>query len=431
MNFFNRALKYCWRQRLRSFLLLLTFTLLLTTVLIAISSEKAVEQGTKQIKETVGASVRIELDTNNQANYGSAEDFGNGASGYTYNGDFITEKIVDKISKLENVIGYNAKSSEGYWGVPKSFSPFPAMVTEGLATPYQAVLNSSLDTRFLNGTYKLEEGRHIKADDSYVALISKELADKNNLSVGDTIEFITETDIDITDTTFKIIGIFSGTVGMSKSAITPSDIPANLGYIDMNSLSELYDSEGYDFLDVYTHTPEEAKELMETIKNLPEVKGKTFTFNLNSEDFDLVSTPLSSFGSMVDTTVFILTIIGVLIVVLLLVLWTRGRKKEIGILLAVGRSKVEIVGQFLTENILITFLSMIVSAGLSITFADKIGAYIIQKAGESTTDLTISIATSDMVMVYSIGLALVCFSVLVASYTVIRLNPKDILSKMD
>lgn len=431
MNFFNRALKYCWRQRLRSFLLLLTFTLLLTTVLIAISSEKAVEQGTKQIKETVGASVRIELDTNNQANYGSAEDFGNGASGYTYNGDFITEKIVDKISKLENVIGYNAKSSEGYWGVPKSFSPFPAMVTEGLATPYQAVLNSSLDTRFLNGTYKLEEGRHIKADDSYVALISKELADKNNLSVGDTIEFITETDIDITDTTFKIIGIFSGTEGMSKSAITPSNIPANLGYIDMNSLSELYDSEGYDFLDVYTHTPEEAKELMETIKNLPEVKGKTFTFNLNSEDFDLVSTPLSSFGSMVDTTVFILTIIGVLIVVLLLVLWTRGRKKEIGILLAVGRSKVEIVGQFLTENILITFLSMIVSAGLSITFADKIGAYIIQKAGESTTDLTISIATSDMVMVYSIGLALVCFSVLVASYTVIRLNPKDILSKMD
>ena len=431
MNFFNRALKYCWRQRLRSFLLLLTFTVLSTTVLIAISSEKAVEQGTKQIKETVGASVRIELDTNNQANYGSAEDFGNGASGYTYNGDFITEKIVDKISKLENVIGYNAKSSEGYWGVPKSFSPFPAMVTEGLATPYQAVLNSSLDTRFLNGTYKLEEGRHIKADDSYVALISKELADKNNLSVGDTIEFITETDIDITDTTFKIIGIFSGTEGMSKSAITPSDIPANLGYIDMNSLSELYDSEGYDFLDVYTHTPEEAKELMETIKNLPEVKGKTFTFNLNSEDFDLVSTPLSSFGSMVDTTVFVLTIIGVLIVVLLLVLWTRGRKKEIGILLAVGRSKVEIVGQFLTENILITFLSIIVSDGLSITFADKIGAYIIQKAGESATDLTISIATSDMAMVYSIGLALVCFSVLIASYTVIRLNPKDILSKMD
>ena len=389
MNFFNRALKYCWRQRLRSLLLLLTFTLLSTTVLIAISSEKAVEQGTKQIKETVGASVRIELDTNNQANYGSAEDFGNGASGYTYNGDFITEKIVDKISKLENVIGYNAKSSEGYWGVPKSFSPFPAMVTEGLATPYQAVLNSSLDTRFLNGTYKLEEGRHIKADDSYVALISKELADKNNLSVGDNIEFITETDIDITDTTFKIIGIFSGTEGMSKSAITPSDIPANLGYIDMNSLSDLYDSEGYDFLDVYTHTPEEAKELMETIKNLPEVKGKTFTFNLNSEDFDLVSTPLSSFGSMVDTTVFVFTIIGVLIVVLLLVLWTRGRKKEIGILRAIGASKRNISQVFNAETFIIGLFAGLI--GIIITLLALIPANIVIHNIADTTAVNASL----------------------------------------
>ena len=145
----------------------------------------------------------------------------------------------------------------------------------------------------------------------------------------------------------------------------------------------------------------------------------------------MVTTPLSSFGSMVDTAVFVITLIGVFVVILLLVLWTRGRKKEIGILLAVGRSKAEIIEQFLIENMLITFLSMIVSTGLSITFVEKIGAYIIQKTGESATDLTLSIATSDMIMVYSIGLVLVCFSVLVASYTVIRLKPKDILSQMD
>lgn len=42
MNFLKRAVKYCFRQRLRSLLLFLTFTLLLTTVLIAVSSKKAV-----------------------------------------------------------------------------------------------------------------------------------------------------------------------------------------------------------------------------------------------------------------------------------------------------------------------------------------------------------------------------------------------------
>lgn len=431
MNFFKRAMKYCFRQRLRSLLLFLTFTLLSTTVLIAISSEKAVQQGTKQIKETVGASVRIEIDTNDMNNYGSAEDYGNGASGYTYNGDFITQKIVDRIAGLGKVIGYNAKSSEGFWGIPQSFEPLPGMINaSGLATPYQSLLDSFLDTKFLNGTYKLEEGRHIKPDDKYVALISKELADKNNLTVDDKITFQNGIDEDGTST-FTIVGIFSGTEGLTHSAITPDGIPANLGYIDVNSLKEIYELQGYDYLDVYTHTPEEAKELMETIKNLPEVKGKTFVFNVNTEDFDLVSTPLSSFGNMIDTAVLLITVIGSLVIILLLMLWTKGRKKEIGILLAIGRSKVEITGQLLSENILIGVLSMGATTCLTSILTDKIGRYIIGKAGENVTDITVSIATSDMVRVYGIGLLLVCFAVFVASYAVIRLKPKDILTKMD
>lgn len=431
MNFLKRAVKYCARQKLRSLVLFFTFTLLSTTVLIAYSSERAVQQGTKQIKETVGASVRMELDTNNQNNFGAAEDFGNGASGYTYQGDFITEIIIDAISKLPGVVSYNAKSSEGYWGIPKNFEIFPAMVNApDLATPYPAVLDSSLDIKFLNGTYKLEEGRHIQPEDSYVALIPKELADKNSLSVGDKITFQDGVE-EAGTSTFEIIGLFGGTEGTTKQAITPDGIPANCGYIDINSLDKIYGLTGYDYLDIYTHSPEEAKELMETIKNLPEVKGKTFIFNLNTEDFDMVSTPLSSFGSMVDTAVWTITVIGTLIIVLFLVLWTRSRKKEIAILLAVGRSKAEIVGQFLTENILIAILSMLASIALSFGLANQIGSFIIGKAGEDIANLNIQIATSDMIKVFGTGFILICLAVVIASYTVIRLQPKDILTKME
>lgn len=431
MNFLKRAVKYCARQKLRSLVLFFNFTLLSTTVLIAYSSERAVQQGTKQIKETVGASVRMELDTNNQNNFGAAEDFGNGASGYTYQGDFITEKIIDAISKLPGVVSYNAKSSEGYWGIPKNFEIFPAMVNApDLATPYPAVLDSSLDIKFLNGTYKLEEGRHIQPEDSYVALIPKELADKNSLSVGDKITFQDGVE-EAGTSTFEIIGLFGGTEGTTKQAITPDGIPANCGYIDINSLDKIYGLTGYDYLDIYTHSPEEAKELMETIKNLPEVKGKTFIFNLNTEDFDMVSTPLSSFGSMVDTAVWTITVIGTLIIVLFLVLWTRSRKKEIAILLAVGRSKAEIVGQFLTENILIAILSMLASIALSFGLANQIGSFIIGKAGEDIANLNIQIATSDMIKVFGTGFILICLAVVIASYTVIRLQPKDILTKME
>ena len=436
MNFFKRAIKYSARQKLRSLLLFLTFTLLSTTILIALSSEKAVQQGTKQIKETVGASVRMEIDMNNQNNFGPAEDFGNGASGYTYNGDRITEKIINSIAELPNVVSYNAKIEDAYWGLPENFEPIPGMVNApGLSIPYTAILDSSLDVKFLNGSYKLEEGRHIKPNDSCTALISKELADRNNLSVGDKITFqVFETGK--TECTFTIVGIYSGTEGTTKQAITPDGIPANCGYIDMEGLKKFYSRgneklEGYDNLDIYTHSPEEAKELMETIKDLPEVKGKTFTFDVNTEDFDMVSTPLSSFGSMVDTAVLTITVIGMLIIVLFLVLWTRSRNKEIAILLAVGRSKVEIIAQFLVENILIGILSIFASTALSFGLANQIGSFIISKAGENISNLNIQIATSDMIKVFGIGFILICLAVIIASYTIIRLRPKDILTKME
>ena len=436
MNFFKRAIKYSARQKLRSLLLFLTFTLLSTTILIALSSEKAVQQGTKQIKETVGASVRMEIDMNNQNNFGPAEDFGNGASGYTYNGDRITEKIINSIAELPNVVSYNAKIEDAYWGLPENFEPIPGMVNApGLSIPYTAILDSSLDVKFLNGSYKLEEGRHIKPNDSCTALISKELADSNNLSVGDKITF-QEFETGKTECTFTIVGIYSGTEGTTKQAITPDGIPANCGYIDMEGLKKFYSRgneklEGYDNLDIYTHSPEEAKELMETIKDLPEVKGKTFTFDVNTEDFDMVSTPLSSFGSMVDTAVLTITVIGMLIIVLFLVLWTRSRNKEIAILLAVGRSKVEIIAQFLVENILIGILSIFASTALSFGLANQIGSFIISKAGENISNLNIQIATSDMIKVFGIGFILICLAVIIASYTIIRLRPKDILTKME
>lgn len=436
MNFFKRAIKYSARQKLRSLLLFLTFTLLSTTILIALSSEKAVQQGTKQIKETVGASVRMEIDMNNQNNFGPAEDFGNGASGYTYNGDRITEKIINSIAELPNVVSYNAKIEDAYWGLPENFEPIPGMVNApGLSIPYTAILDSSLDVKFLNGSYKLEEGRHIKPNDSCTALISKELADRNNLSVGDKITF-QEFETGKTECTFTIVGIYSGTEGTTKQAITPDGIPANCGYIDMEGLKKFYSRgneklEGYDNLDIYTHSPEEAKELMEIIKDLPEVKGKTFTFDVNTEDFDMVSTPLSSFGSMVDTAVLTITVIGMLIIVLFLVLWTRSRNKEIAILLAVGRSKVEIIAQFLVENILIGILSIFASTALSFGLANQIGSFIISKAGENISNLNIQIATSDMIKVFGIGFILICLAVIIASYTIIRLRPKDILTKME
>lgn len=394
MNFFRRAVRYCWRQKIRSIILLLVFTLLASAALTALSVGHATAEGADEVKQTVGASIRIEIDSGNTDLYGSGSENEWGTA-YQYNGDYITQGVIDAIAKVDGVVNYSAESEGGYWGAGINFEYFTGSFNidftggYGQSVPYTVTLNSELSANFLNGTYTLEEGRHIQPDDSYAVLISKELADKNGLSVGDD---ITMYDLDSdSENTFEIVGIFSGTEGMSKDAMMADGIPANQGYIDMNSYNEIFDRDAMELgsLDVYVDSAENVQDILETIQNLPEIKDKTFTYSTDTENFDLISNPLSSIQAMVDTAVIVIAVTGAAIIVLLLVLWTRGRKKEVGILMAVGRSKLEIVLQFLTENILIAIPAVAASLGLTALLADKVGAYLVSQTASDISGLSV------------------------------------------
>lgn len=201
--------------------------------------------------------------------------------------------------------------------------------------------------------------------------------------------------------------------------------------MDLKSYNEIFGtSTKLGSLDVYVNSAENSQQVLEAIKELPELKDKTFTFEINNENFDLISNPLSSLQKMVDTAVSMIALISAVIVTLLLILWTRSRKKEVGILLAIGRSKGEIIGQFLTENLLLAFLSFAASGALAILLANKIGAFLVSKTTSGVSELAVTVGISDIATVFGIGVLILCFAVAVASYTIIRLKPKNILSKM-
>lgn len=435
MSFFKRAIRYCWRQKIRSIILLLVFTLLPSAALIALSVGHATAEGASEVKQTVGASIRVEIDSENRENYGPGTENDNGMS-YQYNGDYITQDMIDAIAKVEGVVSYSAESEGGYYGAAVNFDYFPGAFNvdvsgHGQLVPYTVTMNSGLSVKFLNGTYTLEEGRHITPEDSFAVLISKELAEKNRLSVGDTITLYSLDTQQEND--FEIVGIFSGTEGMSKDAMMADGIAANQGYIDRNSYQEMWNETALELgsLDVYVDSAENVQDILKTIQNLPELQGKTFTYSTDTEDFDLISNPLSSLQTMVDTAVLVIAVTGAAIIALLLVLWTRGRKKEAGILMAVGRSKWEIVLQFLTENILIGIPAAAASLGLTALLADKVGAYLVSKTANDVEGLSVVIHSADIAAVYGIGALILVLAVLLAAVTVIRLNPRMILSEME
>ena len=435
MNFLKRAVRYCWRQKIRSIILLLVFTLLASAALIALSVGHATAEGADEVKQTVGASIRIEIDSGNQENYGPGTENDNGVS-YQYNGDYITQDVIDAIAKVEGVVSYSAESEGGYYGAAVNFDYFPGAFNvdvsgHGQLVPYTVTMNSGLSVKFLNGTYTLEEGRHILPEDSFAVLISQELAEKNHLSVGDTITLYSLDTQQEDD--FEIVGTFSGTEGMSKDAMMADGIAANQGYIDRNSYQKMWNETALELgsLDVYVDSAENVQDVLKMIQNLPEIKGKTFTFSTDTEDFDLISNPLSSIQTMVDTSVITITVTGAAIIILLLVLWTRKRKKEAGILMAVGRSKLEIVLQFLTENILIAIPAAASSLGLTALLADKVGAYLVSQTASDITGLNVTIHSADIAAVYGIGALILILAVFLAAVTVVRWKPRMILSEME
>ena len=102
------------------------------------------------------------------------------------------------------------------------------------------------------------------------------------------------------------------------------------------------------------------------------------------------------------------------------------RKKEIGIYLAVGRSKVSIAGQLFAETGIAALIAFAVSVLGSNLWMGKVRELL----EGSAADLEIEISAAYLPPVFLIGIGLIAAATLAASWTVFRLKPRDIFSKM-
>ena len=47
---------------------------------------------------------------------------------YQYNGDYITQEVIDAITKVGGVVSYSAESEEGYYGAAVNLTIFRALL---------------------------------------------------------------------------------------------------------------------------------------------------------------------------------------------------------------------------------------------------------------------------------------------------------------
>lgn len=432
MGFIKRAGLYCLRQRFKTLILFLVLTLIATFMLTVIAIRDAAKGATADVQTAIGGKIMLDLDTEGHMGSGQQNQWG---TVYSYHGDLITGDIVKAISKVDGVVDYNSEDTAAYYGAGVDFKYLPAAfglsyTPYGESSAYTATLSSEKCSKFQSGKYKLIDGRHIKPDDKHVCLISKELADYNKLSVGDKVKMYSLDSDAISD--FEIIGIFDGTEGTSGNALTVDEIPANCGYIDCAALFEMFGDElnGYQQLTIYVEDPVSIQNVYDKISALPELKGKTLKLSIDTDEYDVVSTPLDSLQKLVNITIIIISVVSVVILTLLLTIWIRGRKKEIGILLSIGKSKVNIILQIFTETFVVAVISFAASIPFSNLIAEKTGAFLVSKVTTGTANFNVQIDAAYLLPLYMIGILLIAAAVIASSWTVVRSKPKDILMKM-
>ncbi len=223
------------------------------------------------------------------------------------------------------------------------------------------VCDSSDDELFTTGTLTLTKGRHITVKDQSVAIISKDLAERNNLHIGD---FITthaynseEEEFTGKEISVQIIGMFTPNTGEQfGEAITDYDKIQNRIFVDLQTAVESDGGKinyGFSAVNVTVDDPQNMKQIIADVKALPIIDWTAFIVDVSNEVYEKAAAPLSTLNELVTTLLAVIIVVSVVILALILTLWTKTRIHEIGVFLSVGIRKSAIIGQYLVEVLLI------------------------------------------------------------------------------
>ena len=476
MSIIKRAFLYVTRKRGKTILLFAILLIMATFVLTGLSIWKASEAAQLNLRQSLGGKFDIYVDWENSP-YVVKEIIKDNEfdeeTGKTSNSFLIYSTVQltpEEIAAINSVPG--VKYSSARYDVLARFdnlSLFPGTVSvaENLQhrTKVFGVCGTETDELFTTGTLTLTEGRHITSEDQSVAIISGDLAEKNELHIGDyiTTHIYNPEDDDFTgeEMQVQIIGLFTPNVTEQLGeTVTTFDKIQNRIFMDLQTSIKINNDEinyGFSAVNVTIDDPQNMKQVVSAVKNLPVIDWNAFTIEIDNEVYEKAAAPLTTLNELVVTLLVVIIVVSAIILALILTLWTKTRIHEIGVFLSVGIWKSAVIGQYLTEVLLIAIFAFGLSYFTSDAVAGQIGNHLleqsvqveqednsgstpsavdvgadtlIQKPLPTENGIQVSVEPDSLALFYLIGFAIIIVAVSISSITVMRLNPREILSKM-
>lgn len=414
MNTVKRAARNLWRTPGRSLLAITLVAVTLSAALIALTIRAGAQAAVDEIAARVGNRVELRSSLVGQRQRLLAEverlrAAGGDLSQLAFTRPQLDEELVNQLATSARVARYD--KSMRMQGSSPDLEPLPEQLAEGrfliggreimpgrqMPLAGQAMplvimshLDSSLALEFLSGHREIREGRHFTAQDTadgaLLVLVDDALATLNQLAVGDsfTLEAAIRTEaggITMVPVTLEIAGIFTTTRGEEGTYFRD---PGNTLFITLAAGRQLAPELPLQGVAYFLTRAEEYQAF----------RDEAVELGLDLDQFDLVSNlqdlrnlagPLYEVTGSANLGLYVSLVAGAITIVLLMSIIARERKREMGIMRALGGTRVQVAGGFFTEAVMLCSVALmvgiVVAAQLSGTVADLVSAQAQLAAG--------------------------------------------------
>ena len=507
MNFIKRAWLATKAKKGRTALLILVTSAILIFVLAGLTIKNAADSAVESAKSEAGATVTLSVNREammkafNPDSDSSSDDSSDDSSATTSVDLATAESIAEKdgvasylftttttATAGDDISAISTSSSSSSDDSSDSNQPSSRGDMEMTSGDFTITGVNSTDyvSDFTSGTSEITDGVGITSDTAdNSAVISSDLADANDLSVGDTFTVTTTVDDTETSYTLTVVGIYENsstatTAQMMSNASNPqTNIYTNLTTADtMKGETDTLDSA------VYTlSNPEDMDNFVDEVES--EIDTDSYSVTSSDEIYEQMLSPLNNISSIAQNIVILVAIAGAVILTLIVILSIRERRYEIGVLMSLGENRIKIIGQFFMELFMVTVVSLIIASFAGNFVGNVLGNQLLssststeqttqnsglngggpgqdtnssdsnnsdsgQKSGapgdgggrgdmgnmvsmatsstQAIDDLDIKLTGTDVAKLGGIALLISFVSTILASIGIIRMKPKDILS---
>ena len=411
MMIITRAWMAVARRRRRS----LTIALIMTLIFTLLIGTLTVQQTMAQLKQSVERNIRAGFSIASKQPSGE-----------------VPMDIAQRVQRLDMVKAHNFQAETTAELPGKQLVDVVGsgvQLDAGIAgeAKVTGATQSDLLSEFTGRFYQLEQGKHLTERDHNAVLVHKTFAEKNNIKPGDKLD-ITK---DGRRVTVTVVGIFSGKG--EKPAVLQSDMAENHLITNLAAAQQLTGSQQLTRATYFAEHPHQLKSLLDRVKSLPHVDWQKSSLTDNGAVFAGVLQNIAGIQNMLTIATIGAAAAGLAVLSLVLVFWVRGRLHEIGILLSIGASKWQIIGQFLAELAIIATVSSVFALAIGSVASSQISTALTAQTDQSQrveTTVVHAAPVAAYLQAFAFGYMVVLLSAIAATAPIMRQSPKQILATL-